>query len=117
VGGVGTRPSRPLPGAPLIFRRQRYGEVIDRQLDLFASEDGDLLDDVERALVRYNAAEADEAEELYGDYQLAIEAATDRLGELRDTYARTLEDPDAYLAEFNAAVVKRWRALALTIDD
>ena len=101
----------------MIFRRRRYGDVVDRQLELFVSEDADLLDDVDRGLERYNAADTDEAEELYGDYQLAIEAATDRLGELRDTYARTLEDPDAYIAEFNAAVVKRWRALALTIDD
>jgi hypothetical protein len=91
--------------------------VIERQLDLFAGDDGDLLDDVERALERYNAAERDEAEELYGDYQLTIEAATDRLGELRDTFARTLEDPDDYLDEFNRAVVARWRALALTIEE
>jgi hypothetical protein len=99
------------------FRRRRYDEVVDRQLELFLAEDADLLDDVDRALERYNAAEADEAEEVYGDYQLAIEAATDRLGELRDAYARTLEDPEAYVREFNSAVVKRWRALALTIDD
>jgi hypothetical protein len=101
----------------VIFRRRRYGEVVERQLALFVSEDGDLLEDVGRALERYNHADADDAEDLYGDYQLAIEAATDRLGELRDTYARTLEDPDDYVREFNAAVVRRWRALALTIDD
>ena len=51
-----------------IFRRRRYGELVERDLDLFASEDGELLDDVDRALERYNAAEADEAEDLYGDY-------------------------------------------------
>ena len=101
----------------MIFRRRRYAEVVDRQLELFASEDGDLLADVDRALERYNAAGTDEAEDLYGDYQLAIGAATDRLGELRETYARTLEDPDDYVREFNAAVVKRWRALALTIEE
>jgi hypothetical protein len=101
----------------VIFRRRRYGEVVDRQVELFASEDADLLIDVDRALERYNAADAEDAEDLYGDYQLAIEAATDRLGELRDAYARTLDDPDEYVHEFNAAVVKRWRGLALTIDD
>ena len=101
----------------MILRRRRYGDVIERQLELFASEDADLLDDVDRALERYNAAEAEDAEELYGDYQLAIEAATDRLGELRDAYARTLEDPEPYVREFNAAVIRRWRALALTIED
>jgi hypothetical protein len=101
----------------VILRRRRYREVVDRQLELFASEDADLLVGVDHALERYNAAGADDAEELYGDYQLAIEAATDRLGQLRDTYARTLEDPEEYLREFNGAVVKRWRALALTIED
>ncbi len=101
----------------MILRRRRYGDVIERQLELFASEDADLLDDVDRALERYNAAEADDAEELYGDYQLAIEAATDRLGELREAYARTLEDAELYVREFNAAVIRRWRPLALTIED
>ena len=101
----------------MIFKRRRYKDVIDRQLDLFLSEDGDLLDDVDRGLERYNAADRDEAEELYGDYQLAIEAATDRLAELRDAFAGTLEDPDGYVAEFNRAVVDRWPELALTIEE
>jgi hypothetical protein len=101
----------------VIFKRRRYRDVIERQLDLFASEDGDLLDDVDTALRRYNAADRDEAEELYGDYQLAIEAATDRLAELREAFAGTLDDPDDYLAEFNRAVVDRWSELALTIEE
>ena len=101
----------------MIFKRRRYKDVIERQLDIFVSEDGDLLDDVDRALERYNAADRDEAEELYGDYQLAIEAATDRLGELRDAFARTLDDPDGYVAEFSRAVVDRWPELALTIEE
>src|SRR2546425_8056471 len=100
-----------------MFRRRRYKDVIERQLDLFASEDGDLLDDVDTALGRYNAADRDDAEELYGDYQLAIEAATDRLAELRDAFAGTLDDPDGYVVEFNGAVVDRWPELALTIDE
>ena len=101
-----------------MFRRKRFNEVIERQLAFFEQEDSDLLDDVDRALDTYNRAERDEAEELYGDYQLAIEAATDRLAELRDTYARTLEELDAeqYESEFNRAVVERWRDLGLTIE-
>jgi hypothetical protein len=102
-----------------MFRRKRFGEVILRQLAFFEEEDGDLLDDVDRALDKYNRADRDEAEELYGDYQLAIEAATDRLAEFRDAYARTLEEDDAeqYVQEFNRGVVDRWRALALTIEE
>jgi len=102
-----------------VFRRRRFRDVIDRQLAFFEEDDSDLLQDVDRALARYNAAERDEAEELYGDYQLAIEAATDRLAELRDTFARTLDEPEdeRYVREFNDAVVARWRALALTIAE
>ena len=93
--------------------------MIDRQLSFFESDDGDLLDDVDRAFEKYDRADRDEAEELYGDYQLMIEAATDRLAELRDAYARTLDEDEAeqYVREFNEAVVRRWRDLALTIEE
>jgi hypothetical protein len=101
----------------VIFRRRRYHDVIVRQLDLFERDDGELLDGVEQALDRFDAADRDDAEELYGDYQLAIEAATDRLGELRDAYAATLDDAEEYTAEFNRSVVRRWPALALTIEE
>jgi ElaB/YqjD/DUF883 family membrane-anchored ribosome-binding protein len=102
-----------------VFRRRRFREVIERQLAFFEQDDGDLLDDVDGALEKYNRADRDEAEELYGDYQLMIEAATDRLAELRDAYARTLEEEQAerYVREFNDAVVERWRELALTIEE
>ena len=93
--------------------------MIERQLGFFVEDDSDLLDDVDRRFEAYDRADRDEAEELYGDYQLAIEAATDRLAELRDTYARALEEADAeqYVREFNDAVVDRWRELALTIEE
>jgi hypothetical protein len=102
-----------------VFRRRRFRDVIERQLAFFVEDDSDLLDDVDRAFEKYDRADRDEAEELYGDYQLAIEAATDRLAELRDTYARALEESDAeqYVREFNDAVVDRWRELALTIEE
>jgi hypothetical protein len=102
-----------------VFRRKRFRDVVTRQLAFFAQEDGDLLEGVDRALDKYNRADRDEAEELYGDYQLAIEAATDRLAEFRDAYARTLDENDAeqYVDEFNRSVADRWRALALTIEE
>ena len=99
------------------FRRSPFDDVIRRQLDLFLDEENDALEDVADALARYNAAGADEAEELYGDYQLAIEAATDRLAVLRDAYAATLDDPEPYTDAFNGAVVRRWPALELTIEE
>ena len=99
------------------LRRARFSDLIGTQLDLFARDDAWYLEDVARALERYNAAEAGEAEDLYGDYQLAIEAATDRLAETRDAYAATVADADRYVREFNRAVVKRWPPLALTIEE
>jgi hypothetical protein len=117
VGRLGASARRPVRGDALIFRRGRFKDVIERQLEQFAREDGDYLDDVQRALDRYNAADRDEAEELYGDYQLAIEAATDQLALSRDAFANTLEDPDQYIAEFNRAVVRAWPELALTIEE
>ena len=102
-----------------MLRRRRFRDVIDRQLGFFEQDDGDLLDDVDSALARYDAAGRDDAEELYGDYQLAVEAATDRLAELRDSYVRGLDEDDAeqYVREFNDSVVSRWRDLALTIEE
>jgi hypothetical protein len=102
-----------------MLRRRRFRDAIDRQLSFFQEDDGDLLEDVDSALARYDAAGRDDAEELYGDYQLAVEAATDRLAELRDSYARGLDEDDAeqYVREFNDSVVSRWRDLALTIEE
>ena len=96
--------------------RRRFDDLLRRQLDLFEADEEPLLREAEEADAAWTHASREEAEELYGDYQLAIEAATDRLAELRDTYARTLEDLDAeqYESEFNRAVVERWRDLGLT---
>ena len=102
----------------MIFRRGRFTDVIERQLALFVEDDAYLLEDLDAALERYDGADRDEAEELFGDYQLALEAAAEGLAELRDTYARTLAetDADAYGVEFNRAVSRRWPALTAAIE-
>jgi hypothetical protein len=101
----------------VIFRRSKYGTVIDAQIDLFVSEHRDVLDDVATRLERYNAAERDEAEELYGDYVDAVETGTEILADLRDNYARTLDDPEPYLRDFNRAVGKRLPEYALELEN
>lgn len=103
----------------MIFRRRRYGEVVERQLELFVSEDGDLLEDVDRALERYNLADADDAEELYGDYQLALEAATEALADARDRYGGTLAEElaERYEDEFNRAAAKRYPAIGVDLPN
>jgi hypothetical protein len=96
----------------------RFVDLVEQQLDLFAGEYDDLLEDARIALDRYNAASKDEAEELYGDYVDQVDAARDALLELRDTYARTLADDaaDEYEALFNRLARKRLPSLGLELD-
>ena len=95
------------------LRRDRFGDLIRRQLDLFAEDEHELLREAEAAERTYDAAEREEAEEAYADYQLVLESIADRLEELRDTYALTLgSDADiAYAQAFARAARKRFPKL------
>ena len=100
-----------------MFRRARFASVIDAQLDLFEREHRDVIDEANARLDAYNRAGREEAEELYGDYIDSVETGTQILADLRDHYARTLDDADRYLVEFNRAVQKRLAAFALEIEN
>jgi len=100
-----------------MFRRGRFTEVIESQLDLFERDHADVLDEADARLELYNRASRDEAEELYGDYLDAVETGTETLADMRDNYAQSLEEPDAYLRGFNKAVARRLPALALEIEN
>ena len=111
MGRVGASASRPLSRAPVIFRRDRFGDLVRRQLDLFAEDEAELLREAEEAERAYDDADRDDAEEAYGDFQLVLEAVAERLGELRDTYAMTLDEDDAreeYERAFERAAGKRY---------
>jgi hypothetical protein len=99
-----------------MFRRRRFAEVIDRQLELFV--DDDAWDEIRHRKELYDRADRDVAEELYGDYMDAVEMATEALADMRDRFAQTLDEETAeqYDAEFNRAVKKRWPAVGLEID-
>jgi len=101
------------------LRRARFGDVIERQLDLFEREHRGLIDDCVAAELSYNRADRDEAEERYGDYVDLVETGTELLADLRDNSASTLEEDTAeeYEAAFNQAVLKRFRRFALEIED
>jgi hypothetical protein len=104
----------------VIFRRGRFAEVIARQLDVFAEDEANgLLEEVRDAKLLYDRAERDEAEERYGDYVDVVEAVTEALADMRDRYARTLEDESAeeYEVAFNRAVQKRWPPFGLEIEN
>ncbi len=99
--------------------RGRFSEVIARQLDLFEEQDAEFLRRVDEAERAYDEADREDAEEVYGRYQELVEHGTEELGEMRDAYARTLEDDDAeeYAAEFNQAVIDRLPRFGLEIED
>ena len=90
---------------------RRFADVITRQLDLF--EEDDLLAEVRDAKARYDRAPRDEAEEAFGDYMDVVDSAKDALADMRDAFARTLDEEAAeeYEAAFERAARKRWRWL------
>jgi hypothetical protein len=102
-----------------MFRRRRFADVIRRQLELFQREEAELIADCLAAEDAYNRADREDAEELYGDYVDLVEAGTEALAELRDTFMRTLDEETAqeYEAEFNRAVVKRLPRFGLEIEN
>lgn len=100
----------------MIFRRrERFGDVIARQLDLFAADETHgLLAEVAEEKRRYDDTDRDDAEEVYGDYVDAIDAVKDALADMRDRFAATLDEDaaDEYAQAFEDAARRRWRWLA-----
>lgn len=92
-----------LPGRP------RYGDVIRRQLELFAAEHAELLREVAGAERAYDRSGAGEAEERYGDYMDLVEQAEDELLALRDRYAETMaaRERTRYEREFTRAAERQ----------
>ena len=78
-----------------------------------------MIEETDERLAAYNAAERDEAEELYGDYVDAVETGTEILADMRDRFGSTLDESDAeeYEAAFNRAVAKRLPRFALEIEN
>jgi hypothetical protein len=102
-----------------MFRRRRFGDLISRQLDVFAEDEAHgLLAEVRDAKARYDRADRESAEEAYGDYVDVVEAATEALAAMRDRFGQTLDEEaaEAYEGEFNRAVRKRWPPFGLEID-
>jgi hypothetical protein len=96
-----------------VFGRSPFRDVIARQLDIFAADEASgLLADVQEMKRLYDEADRDDAEEAYGDYVDAIDAVKDALADMRDRFAATLDEPEAYERAFEDAARKRWRWLA-----
>jgi hypothetical protein len=101
------------------FRRDPFRDVIARQLNLFVEDEADLLEECRDKARSYERAPREDAEEAYGDFVDAVETATEALADMRDRFARTLDDDaaEAYEDAFNRAVQKRWPELGLEIEN
>jgi hypothetical protein len=101
-----------------VLRRRRFADLVDRQLDLFEQDEGELLAEAAEADEAWTHAGADESEELYGDYQLVVDAIGERLLDLRETYAASLDEAAAteYRATFDGAARKRFGRLAALLE-
>lgn len=101
----------------MIFRRDRFAELVRTQLDLFEQDDGELVRAAEAAERAYDDADREDAEEAYGDYLLGVEAVVERLEEIRDTYACALDDEArmAYEQAFGRAARKRYPKLTAAL--
>jgi hypothetical protein len=101
------------------LRRDPFRDVIARQLDLFVEDETDLLEECRERFGVYQRADREDREEAYGDYSDAVETATEALADMRDRFARTLDEDAAeeYDDAFNRAVRKRWPELGLEIEN
>jgi hypothetical protein len=99
-----------------MFRRSRFRDVVRSQLDLFERDQAELIARVPQLLADYDRAERDEAEEAFGEYMDAHALLAEILEEMRDAYARTLDDPDEYVSEFNREVQRRLPVTATELD-
>ena len=100
----------------MIGRRPRFREVIRRQLDAFEREHADVIAEAQARLDTYNDADREDAEELYGDYLDAVETGTEILADMRDHFARTLDDASEYVSAFNRVVRRRLPAYADAVE-
>ena len=101
------------------FGRRPFTDLVRRQLDLFAQDEAALLAEAHKAETAWKRAGRDEAEEAYGDWQLVADAIAERLLDLRETYAATLDDAVAerYRGAFDRQARKRFPRLVALLDD
>lgn len=103
----------------MLGRGRRFRELVQRQLDLLAEDEAELLAEAEEADARWTHADRDESEELYGDYQLVVDAIGERLYDVRETYARTLDEDvrTAYRTTFDRAASERFPRYTAFLED
>jgi hypothetical protein len=103
----------------MLRRRGRFGELVDRQLDLFAADEADLLGEAEAADDAWSRSPKEETEERFGEYQLIVDSIADRLYDVREAYASTLDEgiAEEYRSAFTRAATKRFRRFAALLEE
>ena len=98
----------------LMFGRNRFGDLIARQLDIFGEENADLLLEIAEYRERWRRASREGAEEAYGEEQDRVDWAAEALSALCDRYAMSLDEATEaeYRRAFTKAVRRRLPALA-----
>jgi flagellar biosynthesis/type III secretory pathway protein FliH len=98
----------------VIFRRSRFDDLVRRQLEAFAEDESELLEEAREAEHAYDSAGKEDAEEAYSEFQLVLEAGGERLEAIRDAYAATLDEEtgEAYAEAFARAARRRYPKLA-----
>ena len=97
-----------------MLSRGRFEDLVRRQLDLFEADEAPLLEEAAKADSAWTRAPREETEERYGDYQLVVDEIAERLLDVREGYASSLDEQTAedYRVAFNRAAVKRFRPYA-----
>lgn len=100
-------------------RRGPFDDLVDRQLDLFAVDEAELLHEADEAEAAWTRAGREDAEEAYGDYQLVVDALADRLLDIREGYASTLDEAAVhdYREAFSRAATRRYGRYASLLAD
>jgi hypothetical protein len=90
--------------------RRPFADLVRRQLDLFAQDEAVLLEEARAAEIAWQRSDRESAEEAYGDWQLVADSIAERLLDLRETYAATLEGAavDTYRRSFGKTATKRF---------
>jgi hypothetical protein len=102
-----------------MFKRNRFADLIARQLDIFGQENAELLVEIGEYRERWRRSARDGAEEAFGAEQDRIDWAAEALSAVCDAYATTLDDATEaqYRKAFAKAVRKRMPAIAAEFDE
>ena len=99
--------------------RRPFADLVRRQLDLFAADEVALLEEARAAERAWQRAGRDDAEEAYGDWLLVADTVAERLLDLRETYASTLDESAAagYRGTFDRLARRRFPRFVALLGD